>query len=362
VTADSIRIERLDRARREELFRFFQRAYESGSAILSAANADRSRIAARWEWLNERYPVTLDDDRWAWVALRGDEIIGHIAALPVTAVARGGQEVPFVWARDLIVDPEARGLGAASRLVRELVETAGRVLLGGLNPEVRRLYRRLGYRDWGAVPFFVRPVDARAFASLTRWPSAVLGFSAVVLRTLTAIVRPPGGSGGVEVGDLGAYDAEFDRLWRRIEPALAPVIRRSSATMRWRYADHPEHRYRSLAARIRGDLRGVAILRSGRSRGLLAGHIVELLADPADVDVVDTLIASATEILVADRSAFLRATNGCRPIGRRLLRAGFIPAPSPTRMMFARGARVTADPIERQTWSINGGDSDFDAL
>jgi hypothetical protein len=245
--------------------------------------------------------------------------------------------------------------------VRALVEGAGRVLLGGLNPGVRLLYRRLGYADRGSVSFYLRVMDPDAVLASVPMPAAARWIGSLGLGVPAAARRRRRPDLGVT--RTAGFDGRFDAWWSTIERALAPVVHRDAAVMRWRYLEHPTHQYACFEARDGDRIRGVAVARAGQTRGLGSGHLVELLAHPTDDEAIDALIDGASAFLTATRPALLRATVGCPSIGARLWRAGFIRAPSPTRLMLATHSGLPPDPIEDiRRWCINSGDSDFDAL
>ncbi len=355
------RFVRLTRDRLPALFEFFRRAYADAPPVIASANCSAEVIGSRWRWMNERYPGRSDDALPAWVALREGAIVGHVAALPVV-VARGNATQPFSWARDLIVDREQRGRGLGAALILKLAAESPGLLLGGLNDEVRRMYRRIGFRDMGTVPFYVRPHDGAALLAVGghRRLGALRGILGAVSAAQRAgrSARDP-----IAVAALDRFDARFDEWWASVEHELGAVVRRSSDLMNWRYREHPTHAYRCFVAHAHERIRGHLVIRTGVSRGLQAGFIVEVLARPRDTAVIDRLLDVADDELKRMRSdlAFTRATVSGTWMRWPMLRAGFFPAPSPIRWMIDPPAPAWAD-RQVTTWYLDGGDSDFDAL
>ena len=166
---------------------------------------------------------------------------------------------------------------------------------------------------------------------------------------------------------LERFDEQFDRWWVTVEGAFPCVIRRTSATMSWRYQSHPHHQYYIAAATDGQALRGVIVMRHGRSRGLPAGYISDLLAHPHDDVAIDSLLGYAKEFLTSSSDqppVFIRCTFIHRAFERALKRAGFLRVPSPTRWMVthAQGASNLGMLTQRDKWFLNAGDSDLDMV
>lgn len=350
-----LRIERATAARIPALIAFLDRAYGRG---LFAGDEGR----ARWRWLYERCPSVMGEGPPSWICLDGDEIVGHCGALPIDVLADGAV-VRMAWARDLIVDPRARGRGVGSRLMAATIAAAGRCLILGEYEGIVRMYGRLGYRDRGRVPLFVKVLDPRAAVAALPAP----GPARVVASRLVALlqIRPPAGGDGHDVDAVARLDERFDRWWAGVETGLRGVtVRRTSALLNWRYSEHPSHRYRLLAATRGGDLRALAVTRIGTVRGLRAGLLVELLADPSDAAAMAAALRAAEAYMRSEGAVLSRAAVRHGPTARALLRAGYLPAPSPVRFMAATASgSADADPVlRRRDWYLNGGDSDIDVL
>jgi GNAT superfamily N-acetyltransferase len=102
-----------------------------------------------------------------WVAEQNNRIVGHVCVGQATdddvAVAQWRRTFPqqpnIAVLERLFVDPDARGSGAASNLVKAALTWAGesgrRLVLFALvkDQAAMRLYRRLGWSEYGVVPF-----------------------------------------------------------------------------------------------------------------------------------------------------------------------------------------------------------------
>lgn len=359
-------VERVSLHQIDPICDFFKRAY--ADQPVAAAFQDDNLLRRRWRWLNEEYPLRRNGELPAWVCLRKGEIVGHFGTLPAVAVVQGW-DIPICWARDLIVAPEARQHGVGPFLVMTAIKTLQcPLLVAGMNKQSYALFRQLGFEDGGRIPLYVkvlRPsqlhevIPGRSFKN-----KAVRG----ALRTAQFLANrlvSPGPT--LSVAPLDQFNDQFDQWWASIENAFQYVVRRTSATMAWRYLHHPAHKYHIGAARSGSSVRGIIVMRHGWSRGVPAGFITEILAQPNDSDAIDSLISYAQQYfagLAEKRLVFLRCGSLHKMIEKRLLRAGFLPVASPLRWMGASPPGVASLDIDkfRQRWFLNSGDSDLDGI
>lgn len=318
----------------------------------------------RWRWSLADHPGRREDALPSWICLDVERVVGHVGAFPCDISVRGDVR-GMAWARDLIVSPDARGRGVGSRLMRTVTQAYARSGVLG-HADTYGLYRQIGYLDMGSVPLFLKvrraSVFARAFAPRPGLREAV----SLALPLLQ--MRLPRGRPTLRVEHVTAFDEEFDRWWLSLEPDLGCVIRRTSRTMQWRYLSNPSGRHRVLAARDGTGLRGIVVVRPGSSRGVPVGIIAEVLAHPADHDVMLELISAGEQELFGSPGGrdivFVRANVLHGSFGRAFIRAGYIPAPSPIKWILAGadGAASLQGLLEAGRWFVNGGDSDVDLL
>lgn len=361
-----VSVERMSPDRVDALCSFFQRAY--ADQPVASAFRDTGHILQRWRWLNEANPIPLDDGLLGWLCLKEDRIVGHFAVLPAIAVSRG-QAIPVCWGRDLIVAPEARQQGIGPILiVTAMVALQRPLLIAGLNDAVYPIYRRLGFFDFGAIPLYLRIYQPDRLLDTLPWPGFARRTAALAVTAAQHLMkRRRRLSGKLSIVPLERFDERFDRWWGSVESAFPCVVRRTSATLTWRYHRHPYHRYIALAAMNGQDLRGILVARHGHSRGLPAGFISELLAHPYDHEAIEALLVHAEELLRSsgdESPVFTRCPVLHRAFKRALARVGFLRVPSPIRWMLAhaQGSSALGALARREDWFLNAGDSDLDML
>lgn len=361
-------IERMNADRAGALCAFFKRAYADQPTAW--AFRDDECMLRRWRWLNEGNPIPFDGGIPAWVGVRNGQIVGHFALLPVLAVGHG-RAMPICWGRDLIVAPEARQLGVGPLLVMTAVRAARQpICVAGLNEAAYALYDRLGFVDGGRIPLYVKAYQPDRLLETLPWPwPARRGLAAALKVAHWLADRWKRPASPLRVMPIEAFDERFDRWWRDIEGRFSCIVRRTSGTMAWRYLAHPEHRYHVAVAIDERErvVRGVVVVRHGRSRGLPVGFISEVLADPDDKEALAVLLAYAEEYLTStavEPMAFLRCTILHQAFERALVRAGFLPMPSPIRWMMAHadGPSGIKGLVRLDEWFLSAGDSDLDML
>lgn len=337
--------------------------------FLQRASADQpipvfhesQRLAAHWKWVTELYPPVAGERPAGWICLKGDRIIGHFGMTPAVARLRS-QDVPVCWGRDLLVSPEARGAGVGPLLIETAVRESNRpFLVAGLNPASHRLFQRIGFRDLGGIPLYLKVRQPREFASLLPGPRGLGTAAAGILRfmgdlrarTARKVKRK------VRFDRLDRFDERWDRWWEQAREWFPGSVHRPSAAMHWRYFQHPRHLYSAWVAVEEGVWKGIVIVRPGRSKQLPAGFITEILADPHDSPLINALIRHAEEALGVSASeplALIRCAVRQPLLEQGFSRAGYWKVPSPLHWM------VSGPELRQEEWMINGGDSDLDAV
>lgn len=354
--ARRFRVDPVTPDRRDDVCAFFREAYRDQPTAY--AFEDPVHVRRHWEWINEVGGV-------GWICTREGRVVGHFAATRAEA-ATGGALVPIRWGRDLIVSPEERQAGVGPFLIVSAIESEPTpFLIAGLNEEVYPIYQRLGFVDLGRIPLFVKVYQPERLFATVPW-SAARRTAAAMLTRCARVVPRSARRAGLAVTTIERFDDAFDRFWASVETALPNVVRRTSASMTWRYRHHPDHRYTVLAAHGPAGLRGIAVVRRGRSRGLPAGFITELLTAPGDTGAMLDLVDEAERLLTSEGEslAFIRCAVRWKAQERALRSAGFLPAPSPLHFMMAgvQGHPHESSLIRGDDWFLNTGDSDLDAI
>jgi GNAT superfamily N-acetyltransferase len=263
---------------------------------------------------------------------------------------------------DIATAPELRGRGlyrrVASTLWQSLAEDGFAVTYGFTNRlSTAVTLGVLGRREVGPLPLRVRLLRP-------------LRLAAAALR-LGADARDPGPAAdpaGDGVARVGRFDARWDELWRRIEPALDVAVVRDRAYLSWRYAQRPDATYEILADLPRGPegpLGGYLVWRPLDRFGVRSAFVADLAVDPGQAGAARRLLRGAAARARRRGASLLALLSwpGCptHPAARRLAPLPVPPALFPQMNVFSaigHGEVDTGALADPARWWIGWGDSD----
>lgn len=221
---------------------------------------DSTFSAERFDWLHRRGP-------WgptrAALALSGERVVGMYSVLPKTVVFDGRT---FRGARDVdpVVHPDFRGQGLFSRLLGFGLDQFEDLdfLFNFANPASAAGFRKFGWRDCAPLEDRVRQLgfSAAPSASTLLW---VLG-----------LANPAGRTGArTRMLDEDEFSAWLGDGFPSPAPGSTPGlagVHRTAAYFRWRYLDHPMHRYTYFLAEGPDGPTGLAVCRHHREAGMVS--------------------------------------------------------------------------------------------
>ena len=334
----------------------------------------------RREWQFERNPATLLRPSRMWVAARGEEVLGFLAAFPARLKVHD-TEINALCPCDLMVSPDARGAGLGERLIRAYIEEAdGLAIALAYSPTSGRLFTRLGYRRVFAEPTILRPLrGGRLMRSRVKGEKASAGPSHKVLRLLSPILalgaagavalvnafREPRISGHLCVDVDPPFGADFDLLWRDASREIPVLFVRDAQTLQWRFREDPITRHSIFAAReTSGELAGYSVVCESKQHNLCVGKIMDLFCPPSRArEVVGVLSAS---ILRHFRTAGvdLVTTKGLHPTIRgHLRRLMYLKPPgqeAPAQFLMRTGDPLAEAVYDAGQWHLSHSDGDED--
>jgi len=307
------------------------------------------RSLQHWYWKFRDNPVG-EIHVYLAVTVSG-QIVGQYAGLPVL-FHWGGRTLQFVQILDVMVDPAFRsGLKKAGLFVklagRYISDYAGAGGYGFPPLAPLRIGERVGYKALHQVQQLACSLQKpRAPA----WSRSIASWQWVV-------------------EEVQAFDARADRLWARCRSELPVAAIRDARYLNWRYAQHPEVRYRLLAIRRRGsdEWAGLAVLRLGGGQatahlgqGEGAACLVDWLAPlgerwPAEL-LLTRIEAMGRENGMSDLYAWFRPGSAHWNL---FLARGFQPEPTPMYFTALRCIDDISLEWARDRWYYTMGDSDL---
>jgi hypothetical protein len=313
--------------------------------------------AATYRWKLQARAQGLET---AWVAEGADgRLLAHYAGMPMRLQVPWGEAAALVSV-DSVTAPDARGHGLCTDLGLQVYahwRQAGVPLVyGAPNQAWGRQQARLGLLPAFDLRWWVQPLrPEHALASAAR-VSALRGATALsgAWRRLW-----DGRAPGLDIDELTAADARFDRHWAAVRPSGYSVIR-DAAWVQWRYLDAPGAPYRVWWATEGAKPMGYAVVRLGGPARAPEALLAELSCLPQPGLRRRLLRAVARRLLAQGVGRLATLATPGDAFEADLLRSGFLPR----RHAFGFAVATLAEPSrlpgvrEAGRWSVQSGDLD----
>jgi len=318
--------------------------------------------SADWvRWMYDDPPSAAKRGPALWTYRSDGAIQGEIGAIR-TRLRVGEREHDFAWSLDLMVSPahRARGVGA----VLPKIVQASAELVGGteVSESAQKAFARGGWTHLGTLPRWARPVRgefarARIPSRVASWVAPAVGVASKAVGVV-ANVR----AFGRKLAEIRTFDERADVVWNACAARWPVVSKRDREWLAWRWDACPERRgATSFMMTRKGDPVGWVVMRIEDERGLRAGHILDMLCAPAELDA---LLALSVAELRAREVDVVYCTLRAPSCEHALAANGFMRRDSGFAMMtFApasadeRTRALIADP---HAWFVTAGDSDLD--
>lgn len=318
--------------------------------------------ASVYDWI-QTHPLAEHMHRW--VAVSGDEVVGHLAAIP-QYYRIGGERVVAHTPADFMSLPGHAF--AALALMKRFHQTVSNHVACDMVPAVITLETRMGAEVAGQLDYAAKLLDvsrlplpplplplerrlglqngaegARGYESSEQAeqgsaapPSRPrLPLPATIGRAInSALASADDGlayasAGGAKVVELGGFDESFDDFFKEVSAAVACMPEKDAAFLRWRYGPgSPQHPVTILAVRESGRLAGYAVLRvTGETvNGFHDAFIMDLTVLPDRRDVARALLAAAVRSFRSRGVPIIRyrfSSSRTSPTKSDLARLGF---------------------------------------
>jgi len=276
---------------------------------------DEQGILALWRQSfpdGEQRRTQLDYWRWQYLegpagpgairlAVSGDEIVGHAAAVPFRFVSKG-EECLGCLSLDSMTRADFRGQGMFTRLERELYDDlagrGARFIYGFPNENSIDVFlRKLQWKHLASLPLMARPLRLDRIAEKrcgVPFLRTLMAVAAGIPQRLFWRISPISSDRKNNLVWLDRFDDEAERLWSPLARDDAVFLKRDASFLNWRYVENPGRTYRILACQEE-TLRGLLVLREMEAFGLHGGMIMELQALPEEDEVMGLLLERALE-------------------------------------------------------------------
>lgn len=290
------------------------------------------------------------------VAEDADTIVGMIALIPTRITVRDEQSIVAYQAVDAIVDPAYRGKGlfvGMGRAAHERTDLHGGRLIWGFPNEnaAPGWFGKLGWRNFGKVPFMFRPLRTGYFLRKIAGPLG--GFD-----------LPLAFGRATDLAPVRRFDSNIDRLADVFAERQGCGQHRDAQWLNWRLIDRPENDYRCFGHG--GErLNAMVATRLADKHGGRILYIMEAMSAPEADDALSAMIAAGVRIAARERADVALAWCPPNSHNRKIYRkAGFFPLPErlrPITMHFGSKALEGSVPPavgEADAWYLSYLDSD----
>jgi len=311
-----------------------------------------------WEWHYLKNPYSDTNDLPIWIALDGERIVGHLAAIE-TEVKIGDEVHPTIWILDLIIDENYRRRGIAKRLV-EFAEEFRPIRLG-INTHEQKSPELLEARGWKivtSIPRYTRVLfPGNAFFSGS-WPQSIVRKTANSLYSFRRRTFAKSRAKTGEIRRIERFDGSADVLWDRASSSRKCIAVRRADFLNWQYFEQPNKRFDVLGVYSGDELLGYIVLyfRAPDPQGVIEKAAISDLFFCTE-DAADDLIDAALKLAVEKQVG--RIVTDLLNIAAEdaLVRHGFFKTKSPLLLMVKSDIppELALDPSQ---WFVTRGDSD----
>ena len=203
------------------------------------------------------------------VARLDDRIVGISANIPAR-IKLGDEEGQAFQAVDSFVSEEVRGQRIFSRLASEFADTAkaqcADVLWGFPNRNAAPAwFGKLGWRNFGQVPFLIRPLNA---SFLLKKFGLSTSFPLISQRS-------------VESREVKEFSSEFDQVWEEFSRSIDCAIVRDAEALNRRLMESPDRSSYRIRALGEGKDTALVVSRIENRHGARIAYILEAMGGAA---------------------------------------------------------------------------------
>jgi GNAT superfamily N-acetyltransferase len=286
--------------------------------------------AGLWEWKYIANPFASYISEVV-VAADNGKIVGARPFLPVELWIQNERVIAAEHC-DTMVRPEYRNMGLFNRMGLAagdyLKERHISLSFGFPGPMSRSGFLKQGYRKVVPTEILFYPLDIGKIIAL-RFPR-LKGLRAVgsLLGNIGKWKIPASqpDTGGYQLEIQEQYNADLEHLDGFRNPGAIEFVR-SEQGLRWRFDQHPEHRYKYVLAKKGGKLSGYAVISvQKQSNDLIYGMVVDYLINNGDVGCFHVIMDRAMmELAKTDCHLITVWAFNAPPYRRDLIsRLGFI--------------------------------------
>lgn len=323
------------------------------------------RSYEKWHWQYIENPVCLNQDLSIWVYIIDDKMVGYLGAIPVELKVLS-RKISAAWAIDFVTLAEYRKKGIGRALVEEAGNYFDLLLTVGQTDMSFNLFRKMGWRLLGCVPYYIKIWDTKTFIKEKIKNNLMVNSIALFVNLLLKpfnYFKKPREVPGIKFNTIDNFNVEADSFWDKISRYYRIAVPRNYAYLHWKYDRQPNMHYVKFRAARKDKVCGYITLRCINS-GLDSpeGLITDILVHPEDKKAAEALLFAALSYLREKNCSVVRCYVNNKYIQRCILNFGFIKCKPFMRFLISISKKIDnlEETLNLDNWYLSAGDCDID--
>lgn len=317
-------------------------------------------------WLVEGNPYSMGKCSPYHIVECNNEVVGYYGKMPLKFMVKG-KIIDAFFSHDLLLHLRYWGKGVADKLVMELAAGSDSLIAAiGMGQSNYKLHKRCGWLDINGCYLYLNIYNIEWYLKkklknelIAKVLSYLLNGTLKMYR-LSSMLHPVK-TFQKEVSQ--SFDARFDAFAERVSKHFGVIVLRSAMYLTWKYLQKPNLRYWIVSALQEGQIVGYVVFRLKRANQTKVGIIVDILADPRQIEVFRFLLLEAVKYLRGEKVDYITCLVTYPAFLKVMRECGFIRAPHCEAFMSMNWekcfSKEYAEKIEN--WYLTLGDSDCDA-
>jgi hypothetical protein len=350
---EKISIRRMNYEDLDIIKEFYKRAFQG--------DIEKKFQALKWICFNN--PIKDQNNNYLLI-FSNDKMVGYLGVMP-TKIFHNGQPFLASFGQEILIDPQVRKQGLASKLLDEINKSDKPILGLWQNEKLISILQKDNWHNLGHFQPYIKIFNINNFLRLK--------FSKNISRMLSSVFslyfRRKGNmktitSSNYEVEIVNRFGNEFDEFFYSVVSKQRLIADRTAALLNWKYVDIPNKKYTILAARKNKKLCAYLVLRFEDQEAIKKGIIVDLLASPEEVKALDILIRKSSDIFTEFGADFSACLVIMPQIQKLLKKHGYMKTSKETcNCILAKNVEKFPDKAgitDKNWWYLTFGDSDGD--
>lgn len=324
---------------------------------------DRSRSEyKKWHWKYVENPACLSQNLPIWVYI-DDKTVGHLGAIPIELKVLS-RKVSAAWAVDFVTLAEYRKKGIGRALAEEVGNQFDLLLTVGQTDMSFNLFRKMGWRLLGCVPYYIKIWDTKTFIKEriknNHMVNGIASFANLLLKFFNYF-KNPRKVPDIESSMIDNFNSESDSFWEKISGCYRIAVPRNYAYLHWKYDRQPDMHYVKFRVARKNKVCGYIILRCINSDlDSPDGIITDILVHPEDKKAIEALFFVALRYLRDKHCSVVRCYVNNKYIQRYILNFGFIKCKPFMRFLVSKKIDNSEEILNLDNWYLSAGDCDID--